>query len=95
MDDNSPHRGRRRGSRNRAPWLRLLLIGLAVGTVLGWAIDDMSLGTAYGLMAALTIGALWHYLRPSLRRLLGYADERTPPLASSSTQARRRPRKSR
>lgn len=55
--------------RDKPPWLYLLLIGLVAGTVLGWVVDDMRLGTAYCFMGALTLGALWRYFWPSLRRV--------------------------
>lgn len=54
----------------RTPWLLLLLTGLAGGTLLGWALNDMNLGTAYGVMGALITGALWRYLRPFIQRML-------------------------
>ncbi|GAA1947006.1 hypothetical protein GCM10009689_30240 [Brevibacterium antiquum] len=78
MDDHCSDRRRRRPAPLKpTPWLHLVLAGLAGGTILGWALEDMSLGTAYGLMGALTGGALWCYLWPFIQNALtGRRDRR-------------------
>lgn len=49
------------------PWIGLLIVGLLMGTVLGWLIDDMTLGTASGVAGAFVVGSLWAYVPPRLR----------------------------
>lgn len=48
------------------PWVRLLLVGLASGT-LDRIFDDINVGTTYGIMDSLTISALWIYIRSYAR----------------------------
>lgn len=66
-NSNSPRQHDTDRESIKTPWIALLIVGLLMGTVLGWLIEDMTVGTASGVAGTFVVGALWAYIPPRLR----------------------------